>query len=236
LGVEEGASCESEASRTCPEEGRCQEVGVEENGGVVMKAKKALKRLAKIEALMSDVTERYSASAPHIREVLQDAKAAVNRAKEAVSLQASSGTAKNPPVEHSKPKSKPTPEPEKPKRKLSAAGRKAIIAATKARWARVRAESTGATKTTQPAAAKKATPKKVARKKIAVKKMAAKAPTAKAKKTVRKAPTKGAVKKAAPKKSAPATTAQAPAKMAALVTAEPTGAAESAPTPEAAAQ
>jgi hypothetical protein len=86
-----------------------------------MKANKALKRLAKIEALMSDVTERYS-SAPHIREVLQDAKAAVTRAKEAVSLQASSGTAKNPPVKHSKPPSKATPEPSKPKRKLSAAG------------------------------------------------------------------------------------------------------------------
>ena len=36
-----------------------------------MKANKALKRLAKIEMLMSDVTERYSASAPQIREVLQ---------------------------------------------------------------------------------------------------------------------------------------------------------------------
>src|SRR5665213_296997 len=56
-----------------------------------MKANKALKRLAKIEALMSDVTERYSASAPHLRKVLQDAKAAVARAKEAVGLQASSG-------------------------------------------------------------------------------------------------------------------------------------------------
>ena len=31
-----------------------------------MKAKKALKRLAKIEAWMSDVTERYSTSAPNI--------------------------------------------------------------------------------------------------------------------------------------------------------------------------
>jgi hypothetical protein len=59
-----------------------------------MKANKALKRLTKIEALMADVAERYSASPPHIREVLQDAKAAVIRAKEAVSLQASSRTAK----------------------------------------------------------------------------------------------------------------------------------------------
>jgi hypothetical protein len=86
-----------------------------------MKANKALKRLAKIEMLMSDVTERYSASAPHIREVLQDAKAAVTRAKEVVSLQASSGTAKNPPGK----RSNATPELSKPKRTLSAAGRAA---------------------------------------------------------------------------------------------------------------
>jgi hypothetical protein len=56
-----------------------------------MKANKALKRLAKIEAWMSDVMERYSASAPDLRKVLQDAKAAVARAKEAVGLQAPSG-------------------------------------------------------------------------------------------------------------------------------------------------
>ncbi|MGD0777939.1 MAG: hypothetical protein ABSC05_34575, partial [Candidatus Solibacter sp.] len=92
-----------------------------------MKTNKALKRLAKIEALISNVIERYS-SAPHIREALQDAKAAVTRAKEAVSLQASSGTAKNPAVKHSAPASKATPEPPKPKWKLSAAGRKAIVA------------------------------------------------------------------------------------------------------------
>ncbi len=58
-----------------------------------MKANKALKRLAKIEASMSDLAKRFLPSAPHIREVLQDAKAAVIRAKEAV-LQASAETAK----------------------------------------------------------------------------------------------------------------------------------------------
>jgi hypothetical protein len=57
-----------------------------------MKANKALKRLAKIESLMSVVTERYSASAPHLRKVLKDAADAVARAKQAVSLQASSAT------------------------------------------------------------------------------------------------------------------------------------------------
>ena len=88
-----------------------------------MKANKVLKRLAKIEALILKVTERSSASAPHIRELLGDVKAAVIRAKEAV--QTSSGTAKNPPVKHSEPSSKTTPELSKPKRKLSAAGRAA---------------------------------------------------------------------------------------------------------------
>ena len=59
-----------------------------------MKANKALKRLAKIEALMSDVAERFSASAPHLREALKDLRAAVLSVKEAVKVQASAPTAK----------------------------------------------------------------------------------------------------------------------------------------------
>jgi transglutaminase/protease-like cytokinesis protein 3 len=61
-------------------------------GANVMKAKKAHKRLAKIEAWMSKVRDQYSASAPNLQNVLQAATAAIARAKEAVSLQASSGT------------------------------------------------------------------------------------------------------------------------------------------------
>jgi len=57
-----------------------------------MKANKALKRLKRIKALMSDVTKRFSVSAPHIREVLQGAEDAIARAKQAVSMEASSGT------------------------------------------------------------------------------------------------------------------------------------------------
>jgi hypothetical protein len=125
-----------------------------------MKTNKALKRLAKIEALMSDVTERYSASAPHIRQVLEDAREAITQAKEAVSLQASTGTAKNARVKDSKPPLKATPEPSKPKRKLSAAGRKAIIAATKKRWALKRAEAAKA----QPAGRKNTAAEKTTKK------------------------------------------------------------------------
>ena len=67
-----------------------------------MKANKVHKRLAKIEAMISDLTERYSKGALHIREALQDAKAAFAHVKEAISSQTSSGTVKNPPVKRKK--------------------------------------------------------------------------------------------------------------------------------------
>jgi hypothetical protein len=57
-----------------------------------MKANKALKRLTHADDLISDVMERYSESAPDIRQQLLDAKASVGRAKEAVKLHASSRT------------------------------------------------------------------------------------------------------------------------------------------------
>jgi hypothetical protein len=60
-----------------------------------MKANKALMRLAKIEALISVVTERYSAGAHHIREALHEVKAAVARVKAAISSQVPSRTAKS---------------------------------------------------------------------------------------------------------------------------------------------
>jgi len=87
-----------------------------------MKTNKALKRLAKIDGLMSDVAERYSV-APDIRETFQDAKAAVSRAKEALDLQAASEKAKKLALKNSKAPSKAKPDQSKSKRKLSAAGR-----------------------------------------------------------------------------------------------------------------
>jgi hypothetical protein len=71
-----------------------------------MKANKALKRLAKIEGLISDVVERYSPAAPQMREALRDAQSAVARAREAVSPQASSGKRKEPVAKRSKPPAK----------------------------------------------------------------------------------------------------------------------------------
>ena len=53
-----------------------------------MKANKTLKRLTKIEALLSDIRGRHSTKASDLRQVLQDAGAAIVRAKEIVSSQA----------------------------------------------------------------------------------------------------------------------------------------------------
>jgi hypothetical protein len=157
-----------------------------------MKANKALKRLAKIEALISNVTERYSASESQIRDVLQYAKAAVVRAREAV--QASSGMAKKSPVKHSQPPSNTVPEPSRPKRELSAAGRKAISEATKKRWAAKKAAakagpSIARRATLTKAAAKKAAPLKAAN--ASARAVAKKAP---AKKEAAKVPVKKPVK------------------------------------------
>jgi len=124
-----------------------------------MKTKKVLKRIAKIEALISKVTDRSSASPSNIRVLLRHAKAAVIRAKEAV--QASFGTphtpAKNP--------SKTRPEYSKPKRKLPAAGTKAISAAT----TKSRAGKKATVAKRKPAITKKPTAKKAAAKKVAAK-------------------------------------------------------------------
>jgi hypothetical protein len=154
-----------------------------------MKAKKVLKRLGKIDALILKVTEQ---SSPDIRELLRDAKAAVIRAKEAV--QASFETLKNLPARHP---SKATPEASKPI--LPAAGRKGISGATKKR----------------PAAKKAAVakPKKLPDKKAAVKKSAKAGPSIARKATHTKtaAPLKArASARTVPKK--------APAKKAALKT------------------
>jgi hypothetical protein len=102
-----------------------------------MKDNKALRRLSKIESLMSDVTQRFSGPVA-LQRVLHDAMAAVTQAKDAMSKRVSSGTPKNAPVKNPKPTSKETREP---RRKLSAAGRKAIAAATKRRWALKRQEA-----------------------------------------------------------------------------------------------
>jgi hypothetical protein len=132
-----------------------------------MKAKKALKHLTRIETLLSDVAKRFSAGAPHLREVLQAAKAAVARAKEVVSLRTSSPTAKKAPGKHSKPPSKAAPA--KSKRKRRATAKKAARLAKKAAPARKKAavRKAAARNPTAKRAKKRAPIKKTVRKKAA---------------------------------------------------------------------
>ena len=49
-----------------------------------MKANKALKKITKIEVSLSDIAKRYSTNDAGVKEVLQEAKAAVVRVKAAV--------------------------------------------------------------------------------------------------------------------------------------------------------
>lgn len=101
-----------------------------------MKANKALKRLAKIETLMSDVAERFSASAPHLREALKDLKAAVLSVKEAVKVQTSSAAPKK-----------------APSKKAARAGKKAVAkkaAVPKAKASKKRAPLRKASKKSAP--------------------------------------------------------------------------------------
>jgi septal ring-binding cell division protein DamX len=90
-------------------------------------------------------------------------------------------------AESQKPEPAVRPEPAKPKRNISAAGRRAISEATKRRWALKRAEAAKE----QPAGAKKA-----AKQKTAAKKPAKKAAAKPAKKTAAKATGQGGMSEA----------------------------------------
>jgi hypothetical protein len=87
-----------------------------------MKAKKALKRLNKVEVLLSDVIDQCPASARGLRGLLDSAKTSVVRAKGVVNARVA---AKKPPVRAQ----------ESVRGSLSAAGRKRISLAAKKRWA-----------------------------------------------------------------------------------------------------
>jgi hypothetical protein len=59
-----------------------------------MKAKKALKRLNKVEALLSNVIDQFPASKQELGELLDSAKAAVIRARETINSQLSTSPAR----------------------------------------------------------------------------------------------------------------------------------------------
>ena len=90
-----------------------------------MKAKKAVKRLTKIEALLSNVIDQYAGNGSNLKELLDSAKEWIVRAKETVTQQASSKGTKKP----------PTKAEESNGRHLTAEGRKRLSLAAKKRWA-----------------------------------------------------------------------------------------------------
>ena len=155
-----------------------------------MKATKALKRLAEIETLLTKVVERYAANGESTQKVLQEAKNAVLRAKEAVSLQASSRKSSKAATRtegrHERSQSPEkiieTPisasKPAKPRRRLSAAGKAAIVAALKRRWAIKRAEASKTKPAVRKTVSRHAAVKKVSATKTAAKKTRPKAAAA----------------------------------------------------------
>jgi hypothetical protein len=90
-----------------------------------MKAKKALKRLNKVEALLSDVIDQFPGSKDRLGHLLDSAKDTVVRAQKTVNSQLSSRTGKKPPMRaETAQQGRLTPE-----------GRKRISLAAKKRWA-----------------------------------------------------------------------------------------------------
>jgi hypothetical protein len=90
-----------------------------------MKAKKAVKRLGKAEAILSNVIDQY-AGQTSVRELLGTAKATVARAKAVVDSTAASGKAgKKPPAKADRLK----------RGGLTAEGRRKLSIAAKKRWA-----------------------------------------------------------------------------------------------------
>jgi hypothetical protein len=89
-----------------------------------MKARKALKRLKKVEMLLSNVIDQCPASARGLRELLDSAKASVVRAKGVVNVRVNRTTKKPPGRAGASTQGR-----------LSAEGRKRISLAAKKRWA-----------------------------------------------------------------------------------------------------
>jgi len=86
-----------------------------------MKAKKALKRLNKVESLLSNVIDQFPDSARGLRDLLDAARSSVVRARETVGARLARAAKKPPARAHES--------------RLSAEGRKRISLAAKRRWA-----------------------------------------------------------------------------------------------------
>ena len=89
-----------------------------------MKAKKAAKRLKKIETALAGIIDEYSSAKPVLRELLDSAKGSIAQAKAKLTPRGSRASGK-----------KPGAKSETAKSGLTAEGRKKLSAAAKKRWA-----------------------------------------------------------------------------------------------------
>jgi hypothetical protein len=101
-----------------------------------MKIKKALKRLNKVETLLTNVIDQCPPSARGLRELLDSAKVSVVRAKGVVNARAARNV-KKPPARAA----------EATQSRLSEEGRARISLAAKKRWAELRRKNASAAKT-----------------------------------------------------------------------------------------
>ena len=97
-----------------------------------MKAKKALKRLRSVEALLTIVIDQFAANEPGVQALLDSAKASVIRARARINSQSAAGAAKKPPMTAKRTK----------RSHLTAEGRNRISLAAKKRWALSKRTST----------------------------------------------------------------------------------------------
>ncbi len=93
-----------------------------------MKVRKALKRLNKIEALLSDVIGGLTKNSNGTGNMLESAKETILRAKTELESKSSSSAAKKPPAKSEAPRA----------RRLTPEGRRRISLAAKKRWADAR--------------------------------------------------------------------------------------------------
>ncbi len=101
-----------------------------------MKVRKALKRLNKIELLLSDVIDRLTKDSNGTGNMLESAKESIQHARTELASKSSASTTKEPPAKTGAPRA----------RRLTDEGRRRISLAAKKRWASARRKGVNSVK------------------------------------------------------------------------------------------
>jgi hypothetical protein len=104
-----------------------------------MKAKKAVKRLKKIENVLAVIIDENSGGKPQLRELLDAARGSIARAKAKLNPDAAGGASKKPNAKSESAKSESAKSAG-----LTPEGRKKLSAAAKKRWARAKRKGVNA--------------------------------------------------------------------------------------------